>query len=182
MMPQLGCGRSPLQSRMIPLAGAAGARVMKPVAVGLLRRTGFRATLVWNGLLSTASLAIIGFFRPSWPLFVIYAVLLTGGFLRSLQFTAFNSLAYADIPRERMSAATSLYSTVQHLSTTLGISAGAAILAISMAIGGHKGPHLSDFTVGFLGVSFVMLLAAPAALLMPRAAGDEMSGHRASED
>ncbi len=182
MMLQLGFGLSPLQSGMITLAGSAGALVMKPVAVGLLRRTGFRATLVWNGVLSTVSLAIVGFFRPSWPMVAIYLVLLTGGFLRSLQFTAFNSLAYADIPRERMSAATSLYSTIQHLSTTLGVSAGAAILAVSMAASGHTGPQLSDFTVGFLGVSLVMLLAAPAALLMPRAAGDEMSGHRAHEE
>ncbi len=183
MMLQLGFGLSPLQSGLITLAGSAGALVMKPVAVGLLRRTGFRTALVWNGLLSTASLALVGLFRPSWPLIAIYAVLLTGGFLRSLQFTAFNSLAYADIPRDRMSAATSLYSTIQHLSTTLGVSAGAAMLAVSMAMGGHAQPQLSDFTAGFLGVSFVMLLASPAALMMPHAAGAEMTGHQAeSED
>ena len=41
-------------------------------------------------------------FRPSWPLLALYAVLLTGGFFRSLQFTAYNALAYADIPRERV--------------------------------------------------------------------------------
>jgi EmrB/QacA subfamily drug resistance transporter len=182
MMLQLGFGFSPLQSGMITLAGSAGALVMKPAAVGLLRRLGFRATLVWNGLLSTASLAIVGFFRPAWPLAAIYAVLLLGGFLRSLQFTAFNSLAYAEIPRERMSAATSLYSTVQQLSLTVGVSAGAAMLAISMGIGRHTQPELSDFTAAFLGVSLLMLLASPAATMMPHAAGREMSGHHAHED
>jgi hypothetical protein len=35
----------------------------------------------------------------------IYCVLLVGGFLRSLQFTAYNTLAYGDVSRERMSAA-----------------------------------------------------------------------------
>ncbi|MDE2334464.1 MAG: MFS transporter [Rhodospirillales bacterium] len=179
MMLQIGFGLSALQSGMITFAGSAGALVMKPAAVGLLRRLGFRTTLVWNGVLSTASLAIVGFFRPSWPLLAIYAALLLGGFLRSLQFTAFNSLAYADIPRERMSAATSLYATIQQLSLTIGVSAGAAMLAVSMAVGGHAQPELPDFTAGFLGISCLMLLASPAALLMPRAAGREMSGHRA---
>jgi EmrB/QacA subfamily drug resistance transporter len=182
MMLQIGFGLSPLQSGLITLAGSAGALVMKPAAVGLLRRLGFRKTLVWNGLLGTASLAIVGFFRPSWPIEAIYAVLLVGGFLRSLQFTAFNALAYAEIPRERMSAATSLYSTIQQLSLTLGVSVGAAILAISMSLRGHTQPELADFTMGFLGVSFLMLLASPAATMMPHAAGDEMTGHHAAED
>ena len=57
------------------------------------------------------------------------------------------------------------------------------MLAVSMAMGGHAQPQLSDFTAGFLGVSFVMLLASPAALMMPHAAGAEMTGHQAeSED
>ena len=57
-------------------------------------------------------------------------MLLVGGFARSLQFTAFNTLAYADVPRARLSAATSLYATLQQVSLTLGITAGAAALVL----------------------------------------------------
>ena len=56
----------------------------------------------------------------------IYAVLLVGGFFRSLQFTAYNTLAYGDVPRSRMSAATSLYVTGQQLAATIGMSVGRA--------------------------------------------------------
>ena len=60
--------------------------------------------------------------------------LLVGGFFRSLQFTAYNTLAYGDVPRSRMSAATSLYITGQQLAATIGISAGAVALEISRAM------------------------------------------------
>ena len=79
-----------------------------------------------------------------------------------------------------MSAATSLYSTVQQLSLTLGIAAGAAILEVATALGHHAEPTLSDFSLGFLGVAAISLLAAPVSLMMPRDAGDEMSGHGAA--
>ena len=36
-----------------------------------------------------------------WPLAAIYAVLLVGGFFRSLQFTGYNTMAFADIPARR---------------------------------------------------------------------------------
>jgi hypothetical protein len=107
----------------------------------------------------------------------IYVSLLFGGFFRSLQFTAYNSVAYADVPREKMSAATSLYSTIQQVSLTFGVSIGATVLAISMRAGDHARPELGDFSVAFIAVAFVSMMAAPASLLMSRNAAQEMSGH-----
>jgi EmrB/QacA subfamily drug resistance transporter len=179
LMLQVGFGRTAAQSGMVTFASSAGALVMKPATQFMLRRLGFRDTLIWNGALSAVLLALCGFFRPTWPAAAIYAVLLVGGFFRSLQFTAFNALAYADIPRARMSAATSLYSCIQQLSMTLGISAGAAALEISMALNHRAVPAVPDFTAAFLAVSAVCLLAAPAALAMPRNAGAELAGRPA---
>jgi MFS family permease len=108
----------------------------------------------------------------------IYAALIVGGFLRSLQFTAYNTIAYADVPRPRMSAATSLYSTIQQLSMTFGVTIGTAALAISSGYRGHAQLEVSDFSFGFAVIALLMMLAAPASLLMPEDAGAEMSGHR----
>jgi len=179
LMLQLGFGRSAAQSGFITFASSAGALVMKPATQWALRWLGFRDTLLWNGVLSAGLLSLMAAFRPTWPAAALYAVLLTGGFFRSLQFTAYNTLAYAEIPRERMSAATSLYSTIQQLSLTLGIAVGAAILEVASALGHHGEPTLGDFSLGFLGVAAISGLAAPVSLLMPRDAGDEMSGHGA---
>jgi MFS family permease len=176
LMLQVGFGRTAAQSGLITFASSAGALVMKPATQFMLRRLGFRDTLVWNGVLSACLLAACGFFRPTWPAAAIYAVLLVGGFFRSLQFTAFNALAYADIPRSRMSGATSLYSCIQQLSMTLGISCGAAALEISMALNHRAIPAIPDFTAAFLAVASVCVLAAPASLAMPRDAGAELAG------
>jgi EmrB/QacA subfamily drug resistance transporter len=177
LMLQVGFGLTPVQSGTITFVSSAGAIIMKPAAMGTLRRFGFRNTLFYNGVISALLLAACAAFRPSWPVFGIYAVLLFGGFLRSLQFTAYNAIAYADIPRQRISGATSLYSTIQQLSITLGISAGAAALQISMALGGVSRPTLLDFSIGFLVVGLISLLGAPASLMMPALAGAELSGH-----
>jgi MFS family permease len=176
MMLQLGFGQTPAESGLVTFASSAGALLMKPVAQTALTHFGFRQTLVWNGAFAALSLGAFAAFRPSWPLALIYAVLLVGGFSRSLQFTAYNALAYADIPRTAMSAATSLYSTIQQLSLTFGIAAGAASLEASMTFAHHAQPALDDFSVAFAVVAFISLLGAPLSAAMPHAAGDELTG------
>ena len=181
MMFQLGFGDTAAQSGAITFASSAGALVMKPVAQRALRWFGFRDTLIWNGVLSAILLAVCAAFRPTWPAAAIYAVLLVSGFFRSLQFTAYNTLAYSEIPRARMSAATSLYSTMQQLCQVVGISIGAATLGIAMRLHGHDSPELGDFSVAFVAVAVVSLLAAPLSTMMPRGAGDEVAGRIAPQ-
>ena len=179
LMLQLGFGLSAAESGLITFASALGAIVMKPATTWSLRLLGFRTVLVWNAALSAVLLGACAWFRPAWPVAGLYAVLVAGGFLRSLQFTAYNTIAYADIPRSRMSAATSLYATLQQLSLTLGITVGAAALQASTLLSGRTQPGLPDFSAGFLVVAAAALLAAPMALRLRRDAGNEMSGHHA---
>lgn len=177
MMFQVGFGKSAAESGLITFASSAGAIVMKPAAMSALRRFGFRDTLLVNTFISASLLAVMALFRPAWPAAAIYLALLCGGFFRSLQFTAYNAVAYADIPRERMSSATSLYSTIQQVSLTLGVTVGAAVLELSMQVAGHTQPQLSDFSAGFIVIGILSGMAGPINLLMPRNAAQEMSGH-----
>ena len=177
LMLQLGFGLSPLHSGLITFVSAAGAITVKPIAKPLLRRFGFRTVLSVNAAISTLIVALTAAFRPSWPIIAIYGVLLVGGVFRSLQFTAYNTIAYADIPPPRMSQATSLYSTLQQLSLTMGVTLGAAALAVFGLLAGHSHPGLPEFSAAFLIVAAVMLPAAWLALRLPRSAGEEMSGH-----
>ncbi len=178
LMIQIGFGRSAAQSGAITFATALGAIGMKPVTTHVLRRFGFRATLVFNGFASAALLGCCAAFRPGWPIAAIYAVLLANGFLRSLQFTAYNTIAYADVPAARMSAATTLYSVLQQVSLTVGIPIAAGVLQMARVERGHAVPQTADFTLAFLVVAGISLLASPASLLMPKGAGREMSGAR----
>ena len=72
-------------------------------------------------------------FTPATPIPLITALLLVGGFFRSLQFTSINALSYADVPPERMSRATTLTSVAQQLSLSVGISVGAIALELTHA-------------------------------------------------
>jgi hypothetical protein len=178
LMLQVGFGKSAIESGLITFASSAGALLMKPAAQTALRLFGFRNTLVWNGLFSGVMLAMCAAFRPTWPAAAIYAILLVGGFLRSLQFTAYNTLAYGDVPRARMSAATSLYTAGQQLAATIGVSAGAVSLELARVFSGHVEAEPADFSVAWLVVGGLTLAAAPVALLMPRTAGDDLTGRR----
>ncbi|PTR34508.1 EmrB/QacA subfamily drug resistance transporter [Luteibacter sp. OK325] len=178
LMMQLGFGFSAAHSGVVTFVSALGAMLMKATAAPVLRMWGFRATLVWNGVLSMVCVALCAAFRPDWPLWTIYTILLLSGFFQSLQFSAYNTVAYADIPSERFSSATSFYTTFQQLMLSVGICVAAAALHVSVTWNGHEHAQLPDFSVAFLVVTFVSLIAAPVCLALPRNAGAEMSGHR----
>jgi EmrB/QacA subfamily drug resistance transporter len=177
LMLQLAFHDSPMQSGLITFAAAAGALSMKPAAQPVLRRFGFRNVLIVNGFLAAAFIAICAAFQPSWPSLVLDAILLVGGFFRSLQFTAFNAIAYGDVPRARMSAATTLYSTIQQLTLTLGIVIGAATLEISARLHGHPTALRSDYALAFLIVGAIAMLAVPFCAALKDDAGEVLSGH-----
>jgi MFS family permease len=176
LMLQVGFGMSAAASGTITLANAAGAVVMKGLAPKLLRRFGFRNSLVFNGLVSSAAYASCALFRPSWPTWAIFAVLMAGGFFMSFQFTGYNTIAYDEIPPERMSAATSFYATFQQLLLSMGVCAGAGALHLSMLVSGHAQPAMAEFTTAFLLVNAVSALSVFWNLRFSADAGDGMTG------
>ena len=177
LMMQIGFGYSPAKSGMITFASAAGAILMKPAAMRMLRRFGYRDTMLFNAIIASVLLLACATFRQDTPLWWIYVILLTGGFFRSLQFTAYNSVAYAEVPREQMSASTALYATIQQISLTMGVTVGAAVLEATMEVTGHTAPGVEEFSAAFVVVGLACLAAVPTTLLMARNAADDMSGH-----
>jgi len=178
MMLQIGFGLSAVQSGTITFISSVGSLAMRTCAPWFLKRLGFKVVLTWIGFLATTLLALTAAFRPWWPVWLIYGVLLANGFFQSLQFMAYNTIAYADVSREDMSAATSFYTTFQQMALTLGIALSAAALAASMAVTGHELPKLPDFTAAFLFVAAVSYLAPLLATQLDPTAGDELSGHK----
>jgi EmrB/QacA subfamily drug resistance transporter len=176
LMMQLAFGLSAAQSGAMTLATALGSFGMKGVAARLLRRFGFRSSLICMGLLGTGAYAACGLFNPGWPLPAVFAVMLISGFLMSFQFTAYNTIAYDEIDKDRMSAATSFYSTFQQLMLSLGICIGATALHASMLARGHPAPQFGDFSTAFWTVTFISMLAFFVNLRFDPQAGSEISG------
>ncbi len=63
---------------------------------------------------------LYGVFRPDSSEILILVVLLASGFFRSLQFTALNALAFADMRPEDLNQATSVSRTAQQVAQSLG--------------------------------------------------------------
>ena len=178
LMLQLGFGMTAAASGTITIAGAIGSLAMKSLAPRILRRFGFRNSMIVGGLAASAGYAVCGLFRPGWPIWLIFLTLMISGFCMSFQFTAYNTIAYDEIPPERMSAATSFYATFQQLMLSLGVCAGALALHIGMLAGGHSGPRLADFTLAFLIVTAISASATIWNRRFAADAGAELSGRR----
>src|SRR5476649_725449 len=177
LMMQLGFGLSAAQSGLMTIGTAIGSIIAKPFAPTLLRRFGFRDTLMVNGVFASAGYAICGLFCPGWPLPVMFLVMAASGFFMSIQFTGYNTIAYDEIAQERMGSATSFYSTFQQLMLSMGICAGAAALQGAMVLRGHVLPHFADFTVAFWTVALISLSATIWNRRFSHEAGTEISGH-----
>jgi len=178
MLLQIGFGWGATEAGFVAFATAIGAFAMKPLTRPILRRFGFRTVLVGNGVLAAAGVAIGAAFTPAWPIAVMFIALAFGGLFRSLQFTALNTLAFADLPRERLSAGTSFYGTAQQLPPALGVVLATASLEISRHVAGHAVLLPSDFTAAFLIAALAVLASSPFFLLLPKDAGSAVSGKR----
>ncbi len=179
---QIGFGLTPFESGSLTFAAAAGAMAMKFSASTILRRWGFRRVLIVNGVISALFLASCGLFTAQTPHWLLLAALLTGGFFRSLEFTAITALGYADINQARMSRATSFASVAQQMSGAVGVAvAAASVEAIRFALG--DGQLVSrDMTLSFGVVALITLSSVAIFARLKPGAGAEVSGQRGAAD
>jgi EmrB/QacA subfamily drug resistance transporter len=178
MMLQLGFGYTAAQSGLITFTSSVGSLLMRLAAPRILRWLGFRAVMTWIGLLATLLLGCCAALRPSWPAVAVYGLLLSFGFFQSLMFMAYNTIAYADVPRPEMSAATSFYSTIQQMALSMGIAVSASALAVAMAVNGHANATNADFSFAYIVVAAIAMGAPAISSGLDRSAGAELSGHR----
>lgn len=180
LMLQAGFGLTAYQSGLLTFVAAAGAIAMKTTAQPILKAFGFRRVLVFNALVSSAFLAGNALFTPLTPHWVIMSALLVGGFFRSLEFTALNSIAYAEVDKAAMSNATSFAAVGQQLSLSTGVAIGAAALEATREL--HDGGALraGDFAPAFLVVAAISTLSVLFFWRLAPSAGDDLTGRRSA--
>jgi EmrB/QacA subfamily drug resistance transporter len=131
LMFQLAFHWSAVRSGLMVMAVFVGNVSIKPATSPLIRRFGFRRIIVASSLGGALLFGACAFLRPSTPAVVIAAVLLASGAMRSLGFSAYNSLMFADVSAPQMSAANTLSSTIGQLAAGLGVAVGALALRVS---------------------------------------------------
>ena len=58
--------------------------------------------------------------RPSTPIVIMVVLLAISGVFRSVGFSAYNSVAFSDVPTEKMTHANTLHATLQELGSRAG--------------------------------------------------------------
>src|SRR6201747_2226810 len=181
LLMQVGFGLSPFKSGLVTFASAVGAMGMKTLAARIIRTFGFRNIMVVNAVVSSTFLAACALFTESTPLLLIMIILVVGGFFRSLQFTAINTVAYAEIEPAQMSRATTLVSVNQQLAISAGVAVGAFAVETTMMWRHVEELSASDFPAAFLVISIISVVSTYFFWQMPDDAGHEISGRKAVE-
>ena len=178
---QVGFGLSPFQSGLVTFSSAVGAMGMKTLAARIIRTFGFRNMMTVNAVVSSVFLAACALFTVTTPLMLIFIILVVGGFFRSLQFTAINTVAYAEVEPAQMSRATTLVSVNQQLAISAGVAVGAFSVESTMLYQHVTELNADVFPPAFLVVAVISAVSAYFFWQMPDDAGHEISGRKAVE-
>src|SRR4051794_22432481 len=176
---QLGFGWTAAQAGLAVIALFVGNVVIKPATTPLLRRFGIRPVMLASIVAGAVFLIGMAFLQPTTPLPWVLALLLASGVARSVGFTAYNTVAFGDVPAERMTPANTLLSTLQELGGGLGVAVGALLVrlrgpgAVGAGGGGRRG---AAFRVAFVLLAVLLLGPLVAALRLPRTAGAVVTG------
>src|SRR3954471_11081820 len=173
---QIRFGLSPFQSGLVTFGSFARALAMKTLAARIIRTFGFRNLMTINAVVSSVFLAACALFTPATPLLLILIILVVGGFFRSLEFTAINTVAYAEVEAAQMSRATTLVSVNQQLAVSAGVAVGAFSVESTLWWHGATELDASMFAPAFVVVSIISAASAWFFWQMPDDAGHEISG------
>ena len=180
LMFQIAFGLDAFHSGLYLLALFAGDLSMKLFVIQVLRRFGFRRILLANGVIVALTMVLCATLSPfTTPTALIIAILAAHGASRSMQFTALTTLAYSEIPPERMSRANGFLSAVMQLTVGLGIAVGAITLRLTAHARGHSAaaPQLRDFHIAIFAMAILSLGCVLDSLGLHPAAGAKTSGH-----
>jgi EmrB/QacA subfamily drug resistance transporter len=126
---QIGLGYAPWQAGLLTMPAALAAMGMKLISRPIMKRFGHRTILLGNTVLLGCTMMGFTQIDRGAPVLAILALSFTQGFFASLQFTAMNSLVYADIDDRDASKAGSIASTAQQLSLSFGVAIGSLTAA-----------------------------------------------------
>jgi EmrB/QacA subfamily drug resistance transporter len=137
---QVGLGYTPLQSGLLLMPQPIAAIGLKMTMPAILTRLGYRRVLLWNTILMGATIMSFSTVGPRTPVVVIVLLAACFGFVASLQYTSMNTLAYADVPEEESSMASTIASTLQQMSLSFGVAAASLAAAVFIPDRFHSNP------------------------------------------
>ena len=182
LMFQNGFGWDPLRAGVLVAAVFVGNIGIKPATTPLIRCFGFKPVLVFASLASAATFALCAQLDAGTPEPLIFALLVASGAFRSIGFSAYASVQYADVVPAQLPSANAVSATLVQLATAAGIAIGALLIRMYEAggpllggAGASGGDAVAPYRAAFLALAVVMLLSTLDSLMLPRHAGAEVS-------
>ena len=162
---QLEFGWTPLASGLLIAVLFLGNVTIKPATTPLMRRFGIKRVLLVNGVASIGCFALLATLRPDMPVAVMVVILYVSGAFRSIGFTAYNSLAFADVHGEELTHANTLNASVQELASGLGVAVAALLLSL-----------LVSYPMTYVVLGVLMAVTIIETLRLPGQAASHVSG------
>lgn len=154
---QVSLGYSALEAGLMMLPVAAAAMPSKKLITRLIIRHGYRRVLLINTVLVGVMMASFSLTSAEQPLWLRLLQLAIFGGVNSMQYTAMNTLTLKDLGTGGASSGNSLFSLVQMLSMSLGVTIAGAVLTTFTGLLKHVTPtnSLPAFHATFLCVGII---------------------------
>jgi EmrB/QacA subfamily drug resistance transporter len=174
---QLVFGWTPLWAGLAVAALFAGNIAIKPATTPLMRRFGIRTVLLVNAIMSAGCYGLLALMSPAMPAAVVVVILFLSGALRSIGFTAYNTLAFSEVDAEQLTHANTLNAAVQEVASGVGVAIAALIVAVLSGVAVATGhPAATAYPWTYLVLGALMVLTTVETLLLPRDAGAAQTG------
>ena len=168
---QDGFGWSPVEAGVALMWIFVGNLGVKPFTTPLMRRVALVPIVVAATALLAATFVAAALLEPGSPRALVALVLLVSGVARSVGFTAYNTLQFADVPTAAMGPANALASVTMQLATGLGVAVAALVVRLAESAGA-QGPAAHPYQVALLVMAVLAIASTVEGLRLPRGAGD----------
>lgn len=164
LMLQVGFGYSALIAGCMMAPTAMGSILAKSLVTRVLRRLGYRKTLVGITLFIGLMIAQFSLQSPAMEVWLLILPLFILGMAMSTQFTAMNTITLADLTDENASSGNSVLAVTQQLSISLGVAVSAAVLRFYEGFEGNN--IVEQFHNTFITMGVITLISAFTFMLL----------------
>lgn len=173
---QDGFGWSPVEAGLMLMWVFVGNLAVKPFTTPLLHRFRVVPIIVVATVALAATFAAAALVRPDTSPVVVAAVLASSGVARSVGFTAYNTLQFADVPATMIGPANAIASITSQLAVGLGVAATALAVRVADVVASADGQAspATGYRAALIVLAVLALLSLVEGLRLPKGTGDAL--------
>ncbi|MFD1720369.1 MFS transporter [Amnibacterium endophyticum] len=175
---QVGFGWSASLAGVLVVAVFVGNIGIKPFTSPIIRRFGFKATIIGCSVAGALLAAAFALADRSTPLPVLAVALVVAGAFRSIGFTAYNSIQFGDVPPQLTSGANTFAATTQQIAIGFGVAFAALAVRCTTGLAAALDPGAASlgYRWAFLVVALLLVVPVVETAMLPRHAGAAVAG------